>query len=285
MGQPAQRYRGRLIAIGTKHGKQDQFGPAFRAVLQARVVVPEDLDTDQFGTFAGEIDRSGSALDSARAKARLAMATTGLTLGLASEASYGPLPGSGLVGHEEIALFCDEDLGIEVLEGYRSTSVPGTAHCIGRDDEIPRTLVAGLPTQALIARSAACPPGALPVVYKGLSDVRALRAAIADAAAGSVDGRAIVEPDLRAHHNPSRREVLARLALTLAHRLATQCPRCDTPGFGRVGTEPGLPCRICRTPTPGARGETHGCCRCEHTISVPLATEGADPAGCPECNP
>lgn len=285
-GRPyAGHYRGRLIAVGSRHGKQDQFRPAFDDVLHARLVVPGAIDTDQFGTFTGEAARAGSAVDAARAKARLGAELCGLPLGLASEASYGPLPGSGFVGHEEVLLFRDEELGIEVLEGYRTTSVPGVAHRVADDRDLPAGLVAGLPGQALTARPAAPVPDTAPVIRKGITDTDTLREAIAEAVSRSADGLAIVEPDLRAHHNPSRRRVLAGLALTLARRLAVPCPLCRTPGFGRVETEPGLPCSRCETPTPQPRNEIHACCRCDHTLRRPVSAQVADPADCPECNP
>ena len=70
-----------------------------------------------------------------------------------------------------------------------------------------------------------------------------------------------------------------------ARRLATRCPRCATPGFGRAGNETGLPCRICATPTPLARSEIHSCPACPHRIERPVPAAWADPAVCPECNP
>lgn len=299
--EPAHRppYHRARIAVGTQHGKQHQLSPAFREVLDARLITPPRLDTDRFGTFTGEQPRTGAAVDAARGKARLAMDATGLSLGLASEASYGPLgglgwtgigvtgiglTGIGLTGHEEILLFCDDDLGIEVLEGYRTASVPGSSQRVGSYDDVSQALLSGLPSQALIVRPAGAPPESARIV-KGITDAEALRTAIASAAARSSEDLAVVEPDLRAHHNPSRRQVLMRLAATLARRLATRCPRCATPGFGRVGTEAGLPCRICATPTPLARSEIHSCQSCPHRIARPVPAAWADPAVCPECNP
>lgn len=271
-------YRGRVVAVGTKHGKQHQFAPAFHRVLGMALLTPP-VDTDQFGTFSGEVARAGSAVDAARAKARLAMSVTGLPYGLASEASYGPLPG-GWLGHEEILLFCDDRAGIEIVEGYRSSSVPAAGQRVSRYDDVPGTLLDGLPAQALIVRAA----GGHGAVTKGITDPGALRSAIATAAANSPDGLALIEPDLRAHHNPSRRLILGDLAQTLAQRLATPCPSCAAPGFGRIDAEPGLPCRTCETPTPLRRNEIHACTACGHQVSRPEPGE-ADPAHCPSCNP
>ena len=272
-------YRGARIAVGTRHGKQDQFGPAFDAVLGAELITPPDLDTDALGTFSGERPRLLSALEAARAKAAMAMAATGLPRGLASEASYGPLPGSAVACHEEILLFCDTDRGIEVLEGYRTAEVPGSSHRVARFEDLPASLLAALPQQAVIVRA----DGSVDGIVKGITGTDELRAAIATASART--GAAIVEPDLRARHNPSRRAVLSRLARTLAERLATPCPSCGCPGFGRVGTEAGLPCRVCATPTPLPGSEIHACASCAHTHRRPVPGTGADPRDCPACNP
>jgi len=276
-------YRDQLIAVGTRHGKAEQLGPPFADVLGAHLVTPADLDTDQFGTFSGEVIRTLTAPEAARAKARLAIRASGLSCGLASEASYGLLPTTGWYGHEEILVFLDETRGIEVLEGHRTTSVPGICHRVTHAVELPPSIIAGLPAQALIVRPSAGGDGG--DIVKGVTDEASLATAIAAAACRSDDGLALVEPDLRAHHNPSRRVILSRLGRTLARRLATRCPACGTPGFGRVGSEPGLPCRVCGSPTELSRNEIHSCAVCPHR-SVQAASVGfAEPRWCPECNP
>jgi len=275
-------YRDCQIAVGTRHGKETQFARAFEVVLGAHLVTPPDLDTDRFGTFSGEIPRTATASDTARAKARLAMEVSGLPYGLASEASYGPLSGVGVQGHEELVVFVDDTRGIEVFVGERTTVVPGHGHRVAGPAELPPHVAAGLPAQALIVRpSAVGQPGG---VVKGITDRQLLNTAIMTAAQHSGDGLALVEPDLRAHHNPSRRLVLRRLADVLARRLATRCPACSTPGFGRVDSERGLPCRVCETPTDAIHNEIHACPRCFHRGAVAVAT-AADPTWCPQCNP
>lgn len=274
-------YSGHLIAVGTRHGKQHQLAPAFDEILGARLLTPPDLDTDRFGTFSGDRPREGSPLDAARAKARLALEVSGLDYALSSEASYGPLPGNGCLGHEELLLFRDQRRGIEVIEGFRTTALPGLSHTVADWAELPASALAGLPTQGLIVHASG-DPGA---VVKGITDPRELRAAVNAAVTRSVEGRAVVQPDLRAHHNPSRQRVLTRLGEVMAHRLATACPRCATPGFGRVDTRPGLPCHTCETPTALPRWEIHRCCACDQTATKPTEPAFASPADCPYCNP
>lgn len=276
-------YRGRYLAVGTRHGKQQQFAPAFRTVLGATLVTPPDLDTDQFGTFTGETRRCVSPVEAARNKVCLAIAVTGLRIGLASEASYGPLPG-GWSGHEEILLFCDTTLGIEVVEGYRTTAVPAMSQRVADIGDLRGPLLAGLPDQALVVRPSqpAVPQAA--TITKGITGIGTVRSAVAAAAADSQDGLALVEPDLRAHHNPSRRKVLTYLAGRMARRLGTTCPECGAPGYGRVATEPGLPCRLCTTPTTLTLHEIHACTLCSHRTRQRIR-EPAEPANCPFCNP
>lgn len=268
--------------MGTAHGKAGPLAPPFADVLGAELTTPAGLDTDRFGTFSGDVRRTRTALQTARAKARLGMDAGRLPYGLASEASYGPLPGSQLPGHEEILVFLDDARGIEVVEGYRTANTPGSAHRLTAPAEVPPALVDGLPGQGLVVRPAAADAAA--VMVKGITDPAELEAAIRWVTRHSPDGAALVEPDLRAHHNPSRRSVLTRLATTMAHRLATPCPACAAPGFGHVASEPGLPCRACGARTPQTGAEIHTCAVCSHHRARPVPG-GADPLWCPECNP
>lgn len=275
-------YRGAEVALGTRHGKGEQLAPAFAEVLGARVRTPPDLDTDRFGAFTGEVPRTTTPREAARAKARLAMRATGSPRGLATEASYGPLVGVGVPGHEELVLFLDDALGIEVVEVHRSLGTPGTSLRV-RDagPDVERYLAAvGWPAQAVVVRAGPGEP-----VAKGLTDADRLRDAIAAAARAAHDGHAVLEPDLRAHRCPSRRAVLVELGGVLARRLATCCPACGAPGWGRVGVETGLPCRACGTATTTVRADRHGCARCPHRVDVPRAEPVADPRWCPTCNP
>lgn len=276
-------YDGCLIAVGTRHGKADQLAPAFLEILGARLLTPPGLDTDQFGTFTGDAPRKGTATEAARAKAQLAMEVSGLRYGLASEASYGPQAATGSPIHEELLMFLDYARGIAVLEGYRTTQIPDASHRAADIGDLPGRLTNGLPAQALIVRPAR--GGASTDIVKDVTNPHELRIAITRAAARSVDGLAVVEPDLRAHRNPSRRLVLTRLATTLARRLATHCPACNAPGFGRTQTLSGLPCGVCGTPTSVTEAEIHECPGCDHRRLKAISAVSADATWCPHCNP
>ncbi|WP_155855329.1 DUF6671 family protein, partial [Actinotalea ferrariae] len=192
-------YAGTTVGLGTRHRKEEQLGPPFARILRARVRTPPGLDTDQFGAFTGEVPRTVAPLAAARGKARLAMQVTGLPLGLASEASYGPLAAVGVPGHEELLIFLDDELGIEVVEVTRSLSMPGAAlRARTADDAVDRYLAGlGWPDQAVVVVPAQGDRGA--AVAKGITDRDRLAAAVGAAARVSADGHALLQPDLRAH--------------------------------------------------------------------------------------
>ena len=275
-------YDGRTAVFATRHGKHQPVGEAL-AGIGLTVTAPADLDTDRFGTFTGEVPRTLSPVDAARAKVRLAAAVTAHPYVLASEASYAPLP-LGLPGHEELLLFTDTERGIEVIEIERVlTSLPAAVR-VGHAAEAEAFLAAcGFGAQAIIVRPAA---GGRPAdTHKGITTRRRFTEALAAATRRSPDGRAVVEPDLRAMNNPTRQEVLRRLGRRLARRLATPCPDCGCPGFGRTGTRPGLSCAACGTGTPVIAADVHKCARCPHRTEVAREATVADPQWSPSCNP
>ena len=69
-------YAGARIAFATVHGKEALAQQPFRDILVASVVAPAGLNTDQFGTFSGEIPRILTPHAAARAKVHWNVAST-----------------------------------------------------------------------------------------------------------------------------------------------------------------------------------------------------------------
>lgn len=277
------RYTGGVFGLATHHGKGPLVAPVFRDVLGARVV-EIDVDTDTLGTFAGEVPRAGSQLETVIAKARMGMAVSGLPWGLANEGSFGAHPIVPFVTVDvEMLVLVDDELGIVVTETEVATDVVTLAIDIDPDEWDPSTFGGGgFPDHGMIVR----PTGAHWPVVKGIHDLDTLAVAVGQCAGAGVSPTVRIESDLRAHHHPGRRAVITRAARRLAERLATCCPACSTPGFGTVRIEPGAPCAACGEPTPGAALEHMGCARCPHTETRGVApASGADPSSCPACNP
>ena len=61
-------FAGARIAFATMHGKEQLARHAFLDTLSADVIAPADLDTDQVGTFSGEIARTLSPRAAALAR-------------------------------------------------------------------------------------------------------------------------------------------------------------------------------------------------------------------------
>ncbi len=277
-------YAGVTIALATMHGKAEALAPAF-AMLGASLEVPESIDTDALGTFSGEIPRLQPPLETAIAKARLAMTATGLPLGLATEGSFGPDPLIGFVSiHRELAVLVDDRHGQVVCEWRNSHETNFASHVVGHASELDATRLArwGFPSHALIVRAE--PQG--PVV-KSLRDRSALDAAIAACIESSPTGQARVETDMRAHLNPTRMSQIAVLGERLVERLRCRCPRCLAPGFGRIDVVTGLPCGWCGRPTAAVLAEIHGCAACRERLRLPRSDglRECDPAHCDTCNP
>lgn len=275
-------YTGTVIAMGTMHGKERQVAPAFAKQFNAQVIAPPGIDTDQFGTFAGEVTRTLTPVAAATAKARLAMSSAEVPYGVASEASYDTWYGM-LAVHQEILVFVDDTRGIHVLEGVNVPSTPGPPKLVKTGHEAVDTARRfGFPEQGAVVKATI--DGGTRVFGKGLTDAFALVEVVHAAMAAADDHCAWIEPDLRAHHNPSRREVLSSLATRLASRLATPCPGCRCPGYGKVEVREGLPCRACGGPTTLVAADILGCPACEYRNEA-ARTGIAEPLHCPQCNP
>jgi hypothetical protein len=303
------RYRGLRGAVATLHGKADAIALALASMGVVLEAVP--IDTDALGTFVGDVERPGAARDVVVEKARRGMAAARLPLGIATEGSFGPDPLLGFLPlHVELLAFVDDVHDQVIVLEHAGHETNWRTKAVRPGEDLSSLLAEiGLPTHAALVKPNAWPaePGTrqagareaggldpsapataqrMPVA-KGLRDVSDVAAAVERIAAASSDGLARVEADLRAHMNPTRMRVIAALGERLRDRLATPCPACGVPGFGRVDAEPGLPCELCGAPTDLVRAEIHGCGACAYRVARPRVDgrRSADAGHCAECNP
>ena len=270
------------------HGKQHAIGPALQQRPGLELIVPDGMDTDRLGTFSGEVERQGSMVETAIAKARMGMELTGLKLGLASEGSFGPHPQVPFMaaGVELVVLVDDErDLVVSEQQVFADTNYD---HATGRTMEelIGFAETAGFPTHALIVRPNQAPP-ARRLMHKGIKHHDQLEKAVVECAQASADGLALVQTDMRAHMNPGRMAAIAQLATRFAQRLATLCPSCASPGYGPSDSITGLPCEWCGEPSTMVRWIIHSCPASRHQDQLPRP-DGllrSDPMHCLSCNP
>jgi len=293
-------FAGARASLATKHAKLALVAPPLWSTL-GMTVISVDVDTDNLGTFSGEIPRPASQLETARRKARLGMEVTGLPLGLASEGSVVDPWGVGAFAVDrELVVLVDDTRHLTIIGRATGTDVIAFATTLD-PDEVTDGRVADLVRRADLGRHhvVVCPDGAAPTgpdgapdptwlaaTTKAVGDAATLRAAVTRAAGVSPVGRARVEPDLRAHLCPSRQRVIAAAAADLAHRLATTCPTCASPGWGTDGAAGNRICSWCGGPTDEPAAVRWACPACGVTEQRPLPPEQpGDPGRCQRCNP
>lgn len=272
------------IVLTTKHEKLRAIKPAFIELVGCEII-EANLDTDQLGTFSGEIERLAPPRETAIQKARLGMIETGLSIGIASEGSVGPDPIAPFLNSNiEHLVLVDDETQIVIHESYRSMEITvASAKVSPKDDLTPFLKKADFPAHRVIVH-----PNTPDIqeCIKGIGTFEDLVIAIEKCAAVSPDGLAVVESDLRAMYSPSRQRNIEKAAQALARRVSQLCPDCRVPGWGRIGYEKGVKCTECGfINLEAVRQEILGCVSCEyHELGTIIATE-LDPARCQFCNP
>jgi hypothetical protein len=277
-------YEGKIALLASIHKKEEIIAPLFLEKIGC-IVEAVPADTDRFGTFSGEVERSFSPLETARMKAQQAFTLREATLSIASEGSFGPHPAiSFLPSDHELVLLLDVAHTTEYMGFALSTSTNfGREKVTSRDNLMEFALRSLFPTHALLLKGINN-NGEIEAMEKGIHDRRVLLESFdhMSKAGWSVEA----ETDMRAMHNPTRMKVIGEATLDLLNKLLVTCPQCRGAGFGIVETLAGLPCEWCRTPTKLSMTAIHRCRWCRHEEQRPASDkEWADPMYCEHCNP
>lgn len=277
-------YQGKTIALLTQHGKESVIAPVLEPALGCRIERVTGFDTDQLGTFTRDVPREGTQLEAARRKARIGMELSGHPIGLASEGSFGPDPHTGMFSwNVEMLVLIDDILNIEVVGVAQGSARSG--HLLTGDWTALEAFARreGFPAQQLVLRPQDVDDTR---VIKGIADWDDLRRHFDACLAQSREGVVFAESDVRAFASPARMARIGQAAQDLLRRLQSSCPACHKPGFAVVAHEPGLPCRICASPTRIFRAEIWECPSCRHRLTVPRTDRStADAQHCDRCNP
>ena len=279
-------YTGEKIVLTTLHKKEQIISPVFQKMLDAEVVLCK-VNTDLLGTFSGEIERKNSAIDCAKKKCLWGIEQSGLAYGLASEGSFGPHPSIPFFpSNQEIICFYDKSNDFFVTETHLTTE---TNYQITSTDSWEETgqfaKNALFSKHSLIIRPNIWEDKS--IIFKGINTFKTLQKAFEICQASSSDKHVRIETDMRAHMNPLRQKAIKIATEKLAHRLQQFCPACQTPGWGKIGLEKGLPCMACYFATELAKKEIWGCAKCDHKEYLPRA-DGivfASQVECSFCNP
>jgi hypothetical protein len=245
--------------------------------------VPHAFNTDQFGTFSGEVKRSEDALSAARKKCELASKFYGFDLVLASEGSFGPHPEFIFVyANEEILVLKDFKNNIEIVSKHLSldTNFSGT-YCQTLSELKLFAEQAKFPSHGLILRDHA---DSVNYLFKGLRSWDKLLAAFNYVK--SRFGIVYVETEMRGMHNPSRQRVIEQTTIKLKDKISSLCPICYYPGFDITDLIHGLPCGNCGLPTRSPKAFLKKCIKCNYTLQMPQNNKTSeDPMFCDYCNP
>ena len=277
-------FSGEIVYLGTKHEKAKALAPHFEKIGMMCETVK--IDTDEFGTFTGEVERLGSVKDTLRKKIE---AVTKLMPDarfiLASEGSFGPHPEIGFIQSDhEILLFFDRLNGLEIFVEELSTDTNHNQMEFEPCDDIQSFLeCARFPSHAVIVKT----KGSSPKIFKDLTEWHKLGQVIIDAFLLSSEQKVILSTDMRASFNPTRMSVIYKAGEKLVRRLTSFCPSCSMIGFGPVRGIKGLPCSGCGLATQVNKEVLFCCAGCKYEETRPRedGLRFVSPAECDHCNP
>lgn len=277
-------YSNQAVVLTTKHQKLSLIGPILERELGVKLILHE-ADTDQLGTFSGEIERTSSAPETARQKAEIGMKALGVPIGIASEGSIGPDPLMPFMKSDiEYLSFVDSERDIEIVVMHRSFEIIAGDLVTEPGADITNFLErVDFPNHKLIV---ATNDGDKVPALKGIGTLAELESAIYLLAGQSKDGKVLLQSDLRAHCSPSRQRNITRAAELLAARINSPCPSCQCPGWGVTGYLKGLDCADCGEVVAKAnRAEILSCVKCSFELAGEQLAEFADASTCDGCNP
>lgn len=256
-------FEGRSLCIVTQHKKERVIQPVLEQNLGVKCFVPDDFNTDVFGTFTNEIGRKLSAAETVKQKVFAAMQKYDCELFVASEGSFGSHPVLGFLPcDEEILFFYDKVFGIEIFAKELSTQTNFSGEKISEFETLVRFAEKiGFPSHALILKDHSSGKQ-----FKGISSWEELKNCFDELSA--ISPELMVETDMRAMNNPSRMKVIEACSQKLVRVIKSLCPVCGHPGFSVKSVIPGLPCEECGLPTDSTQAHVFGCDKCEHQLQV-----------------
>jgi hypothetical protein len=278
----------RVGVLATMHQKEKVIAPLLEQELGIQVVVPQNFNTDAFGTFTREIKRPGDQLEAARLKAEKALVVTGETLAFASEGTFRPHPGFPYIPcNKEIVILLDKENALEVVGQEFSTETNYSHKIVATVEQAYQfAKEVGFPEHGLVVMVDPS-SGADSEIIKGITTEKQLFEAIELTLNKSTTGKVHIETDMRALYNPTRMKNIEKATLDLIRKLNQLCPNCSWPGFEVVARKKGLPCGFCNLPTKLTLSVIYQCRKCDFIQEVlfPDNLEKADPAQCIYCNP
>ncbi|AFY99487.1 DUF6671 family protein [Calothrix sp. PCC 6303] len=276
----------RVAVLATMHQKEKVIAPILERNLGIKLQVPENFNTDQFGTFTRDRSRPDNQKITARLKAESALELTGETLAVASEGSFAPHPSFPMIPcNHELIILVDRVHQIEIFGQVISTETNyshKTVRSLEEAQVFAQTI--GFPEHGLVVMPDSSTKNPDEIV-KGIVSESQLLTVVKEALRRSPTVH--LETDMRALYNPTRMNAIAQATKNLVAAIQSTCPKCNYPGFELVKRIPGLPCGLCDSPTMLTHIAVYQCHHCSFRQEklFPDGVEVADPAQCSHCNP
>ncbi len=279
-------FEGRKLALATMHQKEKVITPILENELKVKIVVPDNFNSDLFGTFTRDIKRIGTQQEAARKKAIAAMDILGYDLGVASEGSFGEDPSIPFVqSNLELVLLIDKKNNLEISGYAHSSKLKMEGLYVNSiDDVMTYAKKWGFPQYGIILRSN---KNGKNRIYKDLYTENDLIITAKKLFSRPFTKKIFIEMDMRAHRNPTRMEVIKQATIDLIKNIKSTCPKCATPGFVITSIEKGLICKQCSLPTDLPKYEIYTCVKCKYSQKKLVTQYGklANPSYCSQCNP
>jgi hypothetical protein len=277
-------FQNRKLVIATKHQKEQVIKPILENALSVDCFVPSNFDSDQWGTFSGEIKRNEDVLNTLRKKCLHAMKENNCDLAIASEGSFGAHP-SIFFAHadDEVVMLMDSKNILEIVAREVSTETNFNGSYIDNTKDLfAFATKANFPTHGLILKSSECN---FEKAIKGIQNENILLEGFHSLFREY--GKVYVETDMRALYNPTRMKIIEKATFKLAKTALSQCPNCSTPGFTVTEAIEGLPCEWCNAPTRSTLSFRSTCKKCNFASEekYPHQKTTEDPMYCDFCNP
>ena len=280
-------YNDRVAILATMHNKEKVISPLFKEHLGINVIVPQDLNTDIFGTFTREIKRPDTQVITARLKAQKALEMYEEKIAIASEGSFAPHPLIPYIyANREIIIFLDQENDLEIIGEVFSMETNFNHQIISSLEEAEEFgKKVGFPEHGLVISFDNISTGKIEFI-KGITSKENLINSV-EIAIKNTNGKFNIETDMRAMYNPTRMKNIALATQDLINKINSLCPQCNTPGFRINQKIPGLPCELCHQPTSLIKAVIFQCQKCNFSQQqlFPNNQEFADPSLCEYCNP
>lgn len=277
-------FQNRRLVIATQHEKEKVIAPTLKKELAVECFVPSYFDTDQWGTFSGEIKRNEDVLNTLRKKCLVAMKENNCDLAIASEGSFGAHPAIFFApADDEVVMLIDTKNDIEIIARELSTETNFNGSYVANENELLAfAQKSSFPSHGLILKSS---ESNFSKAIKGITDEESLLKGFHSMI--EEYGKVYIETDMRALYNPSRMKVIEKATHKLVEAIRSTCPQCGTPGFVVTEVMPGLPCGWCGNPTKSTLGLLYRCKKCnfENLEKFPHQKTTEDPMYCDFCNP